>query len=259
MRSRRFVIPFLLIPNLCAGEKLTDMDRVKLIRGLTAEFANAKVVLPRSKKPLEIDTEGKWDRAKWEEMFRENGPAAKVGDQMQITKVTINNDNIVFEINGGLKTGSSWKDRIQVGGGMGRGTMAPIGSGRMSAGTAVVLKFPHDLEPIEAAEVKKLLSPVFQFDLHSATESYVENLPPEIKKAIEEKKAVEGMDKEQVQLALGKPRYKSRETKDGMELEDWVFGQPPGKIVFVTFNGNKVLKVKESYASLGGDLSAPAK
>lgn len=259
MKFHRRVIPFLLVPTLCAAEKLTDMDRVKLIRGLTAEFANAKVVLPRSKKPLEIDTEGKWDRAKWEEMFRENGPAAKVGDQMQITKVTINNDNIVFEINGGLKTGSSWKDRIQVGGGMGRGTMSPIGSGRMSMGTAVVLKFPQALEPIEVAEVKKLLSPVFQFDLHSATESYVENLPPEIKKAIEEKKAVEGMDKEQVQLALGKPRYKSRETKDGMELEDWVFGQPPGKIIFVTFNGNKVLKVKESYASLGGDLSAPVK
>lgn len=258
MKLVRVAIPFLLIPAF-AAEKLTDMDRVKLIRGLTAEFASAKVVLPRSKKPLEIDTEGKWDRAKWEEMFRENGPAAKVGDQLQITKVTIHDDNIVFEINGGLKTGSSWKDRIQVGGGMGRGTMTPIGSGRLSMGTAVVLKFPEKLEPIEVAEVKKMLSPVFQFDLHSATESYVENLPPEIKKAIEDKTAVEGMDKEQVQLAMGRPRYKSRETKDGMELEDWVFGQPPGKIIFVTFSGNKVLRVKESYASLGGDLSAPVR
>lgn len=258
MKLVRVAIPFLLVPAF-AAEKLTDMDRVKLIRGLTAEFASAKVVLPRSKKPLEIDTEGKWDRAKWEEMFRENGPAAKVGDQLQITKVTIHDDNIVFEINGGLKTGSSWKDRIQVGGGMGRGTMSPIGSGRLSMGTAVVLKFPEKLEPIEVAEVKKMLSPVFQFDLHSATESYVENLPPEIKKAIEDKTAVEGMDKEQVQLALGRPRYKSRETKDGMELEDWVFGQPPGKIIFVTFSGNKVLRVKESYASLGGDLSAPVR
>lgn len=259
MKPFRLFLPILLLPVLGAGEKLTDMDRVKLIRGLTAEFANAKVVLPRSKKPLELTTDGKWDRTKWEDMFREYGPAAKVGDQCQITKVTINDDNIVLEINGGLKTGSSWKDRIQIGGGMGRGTMTPIGSGRMSAGTAVVLKFPQPIEPMEAADVKKLLAPVFQFDLHSATESYVENLPPEIKKAIQEQKAVEGMDKEQVQLALGRPRYKSRETKDGLETEDWVFGQPPGKIIFVTFNGNKVMKVKESYASLGGDLSTPVK
>src|SRR5262245_12284032 len=74
-------IPILLLRVLEAGEKLSDIDRVKLIRGLTAEFASAKVVLPRSKKPLELTTDGKWDRTKWEDMFRENGPAAKVGDQ----------------------------------------------------------------------------------------------------------------------------------------------------------------------------------
>jgi len=42
-----------------------------------------------------------------------------------------------------------------------------------------------------------------------------------------------------------------RETKDGVETEDWIYGVPPGKIVFVTFNGNKVIKVKETYAGLG--------
>jgi len=36
-----------------------------------------------------------------------------------------------------------------------------------------------------------------------------------------------------------------------VELEDWVYGLPPGKITFVTFNGDKVVKVKEEYAGLG--------
>jgi hypothetical protein len=54
-----------------------------------------------------------------------------------------------------------------------------------------------------------------------------------------------------VVLALGLPVRKIRETKDGVELEDWIYGAPPGKITFVTFDGNKVVKVKEAYAGLG--------
>ena len=49
----------------------------------------------------------------------------------------------------------------------------------------------------------------------------------------------------------GPPAHKSRETKDGIDLEDWVYGTPPGKITFVTFKGDKVMKVKEAYAGLG--------
>jgi hypothetical protein len=68
---------------------------------------------------------------------------------------------------------------------------------------------------------------------------------------------MEGMDREQVLLAAGHPAHKSRETKEGLEVEDWVYGTPPGKIVFVTFNGNKVIKVKEAYAGLGKEAAGP--
>jgi hypothetical protein len=95
------------------------------------------------------------------------------------------------------------------------------------------------------------------FDKHSATEIYAENLPPETQKAIREKRALVGMDREQVILALGRPAHKSRETNDGIEEEDWVYGQAPGKFTFVTFNGDKVIKVKEEYAGLGTELGAP--
>ena len=75
--------------------------------------------------------------------------------------------------------------------------------------------------------------------------------------AIKEKKAIEGMDREQVVLAMGRPVRKSRETKDGVDFEDWIFGQAPGKITFVTFSDGKVVKVKESYAGLGAEAAAP--
>jgi hypothetical protein len=65
------------------------------------------------------------------------------------------------------------------------------------------------------------------------------------------------MDREQVILALGRADRKVRETVDGVELEDWIYGQPPGRVVFVTFEGDKVLRVKESYAGLGGSSPPP--
>jgi hypothetical protein len=69
---------------------------------------------------------------------------------------------------------------------------------------------------------------------------------------VKEKRAIEGMDREQVVLALGKPRSKVRETKDGTDEEDWIYGLPPGKVTFVTFANGKVVRVKDSYAGLGG-------
>ena len=66
------------------------------------------------------------------------------------------------------------------------------------------------------------------------------------------------MDRDQVLLALGKPKNKSRETtKDGDELESWVYGEPPGKMIFVKFTEGKVSEVKDSYANIGGTTAPP--
>ena len=99
--------------------------------------------------------------------------------------------------------------------------------------------------------MKELLGDVFDFNQRSATEQYMESLSPEVKEAIDEKKAINGMDREQVILALGRPKRKVRETKDGIELEDWIYGAPPGKIVFVTFDGDEVVEVREEWAGMG--------
>ena len=108
---------------------------------------------------------------------------------------------------------------------------------------------------LKAADVKKMLAPVMDFEKRSATELYAETLSPEVQKAIKDKRVLEGMDRDQVLLAVGRPVHKSRETKEGLELEDWVYGKAPGRITFVTFNGNKVIKVKESYAGLGTEAA----
>lgn len=251
----RLAIVVPLAFSLNASDKLTPADRVEIIRGLTAEYGTVKMSLPRSKKPLPFFANGTWDKQKWADAGRENGPAARTGDLVKITKVDIHSDNIELEINGGFKTGPKWHERVQVG--MGTRT-APVSQGSMAtAGTIVALHFDGKVPPIEVKEIKKLLAPVLDFEKRSATENYLDSLPAPVQSAIKDKRAVEGMDKDQVLLSLGKPRHKQRETKDGVELEDWIYGQPPGKIVFVTFNGNKVVKVKEAYAALGGSTAEP--
>lgn len=234
-----------------ANEKLTPEQRVELIRGLSAEYATVKLLLPRSKAALEYDLGGKHNREKWEEAARERGPAARAGDLIQITKVDIDNDKITFEINGGLKSGRRWYDNISVGTGN-RGTPISNPSGTPTLGTAIVVKFPGGVPAVDTNEMKKLLKPLFDFEQRTATEAYVDSLPPEIKSAVKQQRVIEGMDKDQVIMAIGKPRLKSRESKDGIDTEDWVYGQAPGKITFLTFQSGKVIKIRESFAGLGG-------
>jgi hypothetical protein len=253
--SLAIVLAFGLAPPASAGDKLTTQEKVELIRGLMAEYATVKQLLPRSKKPLPIDVSGKIDKEVWDEAAQEMGPAARTGDLVQITKVKLEDDRIEFEINGGVKSGRRWYDRVEVGTGS---RTTPIGqSGAPTAGTNLVLLFGKPLEALKSSDVKQILKPLLDFEKRSVTEVYTETLPPEVQTAIKEKKAIEGMDREQVILAMGRPVRKSRESKDGVDYEDWIYGQAPGKITFVTFSDGKVAKVKESYAGLGAEAAAP--
>lgn len=251
-----FLGSFLLFCNLAAGAagKLTDEDRIEIIRGLTAEYATAKVALPRSKKPLPFESKGTYDKAAWTEATRDMGPAARVGDLIQVTKVTIGDDKILLEINNGLKGKGKWYEHIEVGMG---GSTRPVNTDQNSAsrtGTYIAVLFDDKVPVVKASEIKKMLAPILDFEKHSATEQYTETLPEPVKQAIAAKKAIVGMDHDQVLLAMGRPLRKMRETKEGVDFEDWIYGQPPGKITFVTFQGSKVSNVKETYAGLGGTV-----
>lgn len=239
------------------SDKLTDDERIELLRGLMAEYATMKVPLARSRKPLEFFVEGTFNRQYWEDTYRAMGPAARAGDQIKITKVTFQGDRLLFDINGGLTSGRHWYDNIQ--GGMGGVNQTqpnnPDNGVSPTFGTYIVVVFRKPLEGLTSAEVKKILSPIMDFDQRSATQLYSETLSPEMQQAVAEKRATVGMTRDQVKLALGAPETKYRETtKDGLETEDWIFGKPPGKITFVTFAGSKVVKVNEQYAGLGSDV-----
>jgi hypothetical protein len=251
----RVLAAFIAIASLKGDQKkLTEDQRIELLRGLLSEYATVRAPLPRSKKPLEFNADGTYDKQQWLSVAKQLGPAARIGDLVQITHITIEKDSILFEINHGLKSQGSWKDHLQIGV---NGGMAPVSRGDANApgGTNVLLKFPDAIGELSSADVKKILAPVLEFEKHSATDNYVDDLPPAVKVAIAEKKPIEGMDRDQVLLAMGRPLHKSRENRDGVDYEDWIYGQPPGRVTFVTFIGPKVVKVKDTYAGLGGSVA----
>jgi hypothetical protein len=241
------------------ADKLSFDDRLEIERGLNAEYATMRVPLPRAKRPLPFNSPGGIDHKAWDKSMQENGPAARLGDEVQITRVEIESNKIVLEINGGTRSGH-WYDHVQVGMG---GTMStanpyPNQTGQAAHGSHVAIVFPKGVPALKAAEIRDMLAPVFDFSKHSAAEQYMDKLPEPIKKAIKEQRATQGMDKDQVLLALGKPRNKSREvSREGDDLEDWIYGDPPGKVTFVRFSEGKVVKVEESYANVGGTTAPP--
>jgi hypothetical protein len=249
------ILPLAGAGVLHVSDKLTDDEKIRLVRDLMAEYANAKVAIPRSKKPLEYNADGTYDQRLWHDGALTGGQAARLGDKVQITKVSLEGDHLVLELNGGLKSGDHWYNHVQVGMGNVGSSGGPTNGGTPSLGTSIEINFHKPMENLTAVEVKRILTPILDFDKRSATLIYAETLPPEMQKAVKEKRAIVGMDHEQVLLAMGHPDHKYRETKDGVDSEDWIYGAPPGKIVFVTFGGSKVTKVKEEYAGLGGDTA----
>ncbi|HYO81508.1 MAG TPA: hypothetical protein VES20_08915 [Bryobacteraceae bacterium] len=252
MFRTKLAIAAAILVATAQAEKLTFEQRVEIVRGMNAEFATAKIYLPRSKKALEFPADGKYDKERWDEAGKTFGPAARAGDLIQITKVEIEDDRIVFEINGGMTGKRKWYENVQVG--VGNST-TPISRGNTTpapGGTTIALLFGKSTPALEASEIKKLLTPLMNFERRTATEQLVDTLPPEIQAAVKEKRAIEGMDRDQVILAVGKPRTKVRENREGQETEDWIYGQPPGKVTFVTFADGKVVRVRDAYAGLGG-------
>lgn len=197
------------------------------------------------------NADGTWNIKQWQSAALAKGIACRAGDQIQITKVTLEGDVMLIEINGGLKSGRRFMDHVQVGVGMG----VPVTNGQTGTpafGSVIELNFHKPMENLAPDDVKKILSPLFEWDKRSVTKLYSETLPPAMQHAIAEKRAIEGMTRAEVLMALGHPDHKYRETtKQGAETEDWIYGNPPGKVTFVTFGGPKVIKVKDEYAGLG--------
>jgi hypothetical protein len=114
-------------------------------------------------------------------------------------------------------------------------------------GATLVLDYGRSIPDMSPDDLKHDLSVLLDFSKQrSATVNWIDTLAPQFQQGIKDQRAVVGMDSEMVLAAMGRPEHKVRERDPaGNDTEDWIYGTPPSKTTFVTFEGNTVIRVKE--------------
>ena len=234
------------------SDRLQPESRLQLVRFIHGEFVKLVKPLPGGKKGFRYQVGQPINEQVLRQLIANNGAAGSSGDTVQITKIEFKDKEIVIDINGGGKGRTRWRDRIQIqmGSTMPQTTItdsrnvAPVAQGQ---GATLILDFGRPLPDMTVLELKQTLADFLDFSkARSAAVNWVETLPPPIQKAIQERRVEVGMDREMVIAAIGRPERKIREKDpEGYESEDWIYGQPPGKTIFVRFAGDKVVSVKQ--------------
>jgi len=236
---------------------LQEHSKLDLIRYVSGEFAKATRNLPAGKEGFLLYVDKPLSPELLERAVATHGAAVHVGDAAQITKLEFHDHSIVVDVNGGGRGKKRWRDRIQIGMGGSIPTArtttttpqeenGPPGM-QPGMGSTIYLEFTKSVPDLTPDELKKLLSPFLDFaKQRSASVQWVDTLPPEMKKAIQDRRPTVGMDREEVVAAIGKPEHKVRERdSDGNEIEDWIYGQPPSKTVFIRFMGDRVTSIRQ--------------
>lgn len=227
-------------------ERLDSNGRIALIRGLSSEIAVAKVALPRGSHGIFLDDKGQVDQTKAQQELRLNGAAISPGTPVDISKITFKPKSIVFEINGGGKKRRKWYQHIEIGMGNATQPIAPQDPNAVFAyGSSITLQFPEKVPELTVPQTKQILASVLDFSRKAPTKLYSPAIPPKFKEAIKKHNVLVGMDHDTVLSAKGPPDRKVRtDMPDGSEQEDWIYGLPP-HVLFVTFDGDTVVKVHQ--------------
>jgi hypothetical protein len=220
-------------------------SRFTLVRTLNAEFVFVKKPFPMGEKGLVIrNGEVSPDDRTLVSWSANKGAAARTGDKAQISNIEFRDNKIIFEINGGPKKKAKWYQRIRVSS-MGGETAVANQPDPNATGSYVELAFDKFVPDLTVDQVKAMLAPVFQFGAgKSATNQYMESLPPQVQAALKNHEPLVGMSRELVIEAKGRPYQKIREKEGDVEYEEWLYGMPPADVYFVRFVGDEVSQIK---------------
>jgi hypothetical protein len=234
-----------------SSKLLQPESRLLLVRFVDGEFARVVQPLPGGKKGYKIPAGKPLDQKKLADALRLYGTAAGQGDTVQVTSIDFRSDEVLVRINGGGKKHFHWRDHLQVGIGD-VGTPPPEQTTQSYAqqqlpGATLVLDYPRGVPDMSPDDLKHDLSVMLDFSKqHSSTVNWVDTLAPQFQEAIKDQRAVVGMDSEMVLAAMGRPEHKVRERDtEGHDTEDWIYGTPPAKTTFVTFEGDTVIRVEQ--------------
>jgi hypothetical protein len=236
---------------------LQETSKLELIRYVSGEFAKARKPIPGGKDGFILFVDKPLDENNLNRQVTMHGAAVNTGDKAQITKLEFHEHTIIVDVNGGGRPRKNWRDHVQI------GIAAPIPTTQTTEtnpngdpgppgfqqgrGGTIYLQFAKNIPDLSPEDLKTLLAPFLDFSqVRSASVQWFDTLPPDMRKAITERRAVVGMDREEVIAAIGKPDRKVRERDaQGNDTEDWIYGHPPDKTVFVHFTGEHVTGIKQ--------------
>jgi hypothetical protein len=242
------------------GSTLTEPSKLALIRYVSGEFVKMRKALPGGKEGFVIYVDKPLNLTYLDRIISSHGAAVNTGDNAQITNMEFREHTIVVDINGGGRPKKSWRDRIQIGmDGGGNAPQPPISSTQTGGqeqgppgfqpgmGGTLYVEFPGHVPDLTPEQLKDILGPFLDFAKErSASVHWIDTLPPATKQAITERHAIIGMDRDEVVAAMGKPDRKVRERDtNGNDTEDWIYGHPPDKTVFVRFTSERVTAIKQ--------------
>src|SRR6267143_1534691 len=183
---------------------LQETSKLALIRFVSGEFAKAVKPLPAGKEGFHVNVGKPLETEMLDRAVATHGPAVNTGDKVQITRLEFRDHQIIVDVNGGGRGKKHWRDHIQIGlGGSGYPPMqssstqdqGPPGM-QPGMGSTIFLEFNKQLPDITPDELKQLLSPFLNFSKErSAAVQWFDTLPPEMKKAIQDRRPVVGMDR----------------------------------------------------------------
>lgn len=227
---------------------LRPQSRLEIVRYVAGEFAKARKPIPSGKKGFKIEVGKQIDDKDLRNALRSHGPAANPGDTVQVTGIEFRPKEIVIQINGGGKSHFNIRDHLQIRmGGDGMDPMPVSTASQRPNGGTLILDFGKPVPDMSADDLMTYLQAFLDFSKeHSGAVNWIDTLPLPFKQAITDHTALVGMNHDMVLAALGRPEHKVRERDpDGTETEDWIYGTPPARTTFVTFTGDKVIRVKE--------------
>jgi hypothetical protein len=230
---------------------ITERGRRDLIRNLEAEQGFAHRPLPLGDS-LVLMANGnlKPGSDAYKEMLYKKGTSAVPGDRVAITKVTVDKDRIVFDLNGGPYLKHRFLRHIDL-----NDTPMAADDGAQVTGCRITLLFEGGIPDISAPEVKALLDPLIDFGVKTSGEAFADSLPPFLKDAVSHHDVLVGMNRKMVLAAMGAPESKERELIPGTDkhYEEWIFGHVPQTVRFVRFEGDRVTQVR--VAALGQPIA----
>ena len=247
MSSRVLISALFLFWALPLLAQLNQTDRFEILRVLIADNAAARIVMPLGGDGVRLSGTGLIDEDRLRDELGENGSGIAPGQVVEITAIGFGNEVIEIELDGGGERKRSILDRLQIGIGN-RTTPVREQDSTPATGSKIVLRFEDRTpESLTVDELRALLSPVLDFNKQNFMDSGIEALPVEFQEAVQEKRAMIGMDRSTVTRARGRPNNRSWETSnEGFEEEIWMYDKPGFGTDFLHFDENGILvKISE--------------